>query len=236
MSNVKGDRRPVSEFKLLKTPFFILKKMQRNALNNISTRLKGRILDVGCGQSPYRELLPVHYYIGMDKTAGSNVSVIGDALLLPFHNAAMDGVILTEVIEHVPVPGDLVKEITRVLNKNGLLYIAAPMTWGLHYEPNDYYRFTKYGIEYFLKQNGLSIVDISRIGGICSMISVRFIDVLYSMIQNSLFFLRQRSREKIGLIIVMPLSIIFYYASLVLDSVDTRDALGWAVLARKKRT
>ncbi len=223
----------VSDLKLLKSPLFILKKMQKDTAQKNNGYIRGRILDVGCGQSPYRELFPDCRFVGVDSMPGMNVSLIGDAVNLPLKDSVLDGAIATEVIEHVALPEDLIRELSRVVKRNGFFYITAPMTWCLHYEPNDYYRFTRFGLEFLLKRNGLETVAVTRIGGIGSMVSVRLIDVCYEIIQRGLFFLRPKWREKIGLLCVMPFSLIFYYLSRLIDRIDKRDALGWAILARK---
>ncbi len=221
------------DWRLFKSPLYILKRLQKESLRKAGTLLRGRLLDVGCGESPYRELCPNAEYIGLDRAPGRNTAVLGDGLDLPFKDGMLDGAVMTEVLEHVPVPEALIREVARVVRKQGLLYLTAPMTWCLHYAPNDYYRFTQYGLEFLLRQNGLEPVRVTRIGGVCSLIGVRMIDVVFEVIQKILFFLAPKYRERVGLVALLPFSWILYYLSLLLDRIDRRDALGWAILARK---
>lgn len=71
----------------------------------------------------------------------------GDLLALPFQDAAFDGIVLTEVLEHCVNPQAAVAEIYRVLKPGGLLLVTSPFLWPDHrtadYE--DYWRFTEQG-------------------------------------------------------------------------------------------
>ena len=48
---------------------------------------------------------------------------------LPFPDGAFDRVIAAEVIEHVPAPGALLRELVRVLRPGGLLALSFPRAW-----------------------------------------------------------------------------------------------------------
>ena len=45
-------------------------------------------------------------------------------------------------------------ECQRVLKPGGYLYLTANFVWHLHEEPRDFFRFTKYGLEYLFKKCG----------------------------------------------------------------------------------
>lgn len=81
----------------------------------------------------------------------------GDLLALPFHEAAFDGVILSEVLEHCVDPRAAVGEVFRVLKPGGLLLVTSPYIWpehGIEGEYRDYWRFTRHGWEYLLRDFG----------------------------------------------------------------------------------
>jgi len=48
------------------------------------------------------------------------LDVIGDIMSLPFRSEAFDAVVCTQVIEHVPEPRKLVREVSRVLKGGGI--------------------------------------------------------------------------------------------------------------------
>jgi SAM-dependent methyltransferase len=77
----------------------------------------------------------------------------GDLLRLPFANAAFDGVVLTEVLEHCTDPKWAIGEVHRVLKPGGLLLVTSPFIWswhGVEGEYQDYWRFTHQGWKFLL--------------------------------------------------------------------------------------
>jgi SAM-dependent methyltransferase len=128
------------------------------------------VIDVGCGQSPYRAMLSgFSHYIGLDAPgrpdSASRPDVVGDAIALPFRAASADAVLCTEVIEHVPDPGALVAEAHRVLKPGGSLLLSSPFTWHLHDEPHDYWRFTEYGLRLLLERAGFRVATVRATNG-----------------------------------------------------------------------
>ncbi|MFA5736846.1 MAG: methyltransferase domain-containing protein [Candidatus Paceibacterota bacterium] len=133
----------------------------------ISNQLKGKkipiILDIGAGMGPYQKLINYDKYIPLDIENRSNDPnlIIGDLnKKIPLQNNYADGVICTEVLEHIKNPQNALNEIYRVLKKDGFLILTTPMTWPLHEEPHDYYRYTKYGLKYLLENAGFVNIKI----------------------------------------------------------------------------
>lgn len=125
-----------------------------------------RVLDVGCGKSPYRELLQPQHYIGMDRgELGPHASLIGDATALPFADASFDAIICTEVIEHVPDEHALSRELARVASASATLLLSSPFVHGLHEQPYDFRRLTSIGLAQTLTDAGWQIAHITPIGG-----------------------------------------------------------------------
>ena len=123
------------------------------------------VIDVGCGQSPYRALV-AHFpnYIGLDSPghpdSGERPDVLGDAGELPFRSASADAVLCTEVIEHVVDPVRVLWEAQRVLKPGGSLILSVPFTWHLHDEPHDYWRFTEYGLRLLCERAGFHVETV----------------------------------------------------------------------------
>ena len=86
----------------------------------------------------------------------------GDLLALPFPDNSLDGVILTEVLEHCVDPVGGVNQARRVLKPGGLLLVTSPFIWpehGIEGQYKDYWRFTRHGWELLLaKFRDVSIV------------------------------------------------------------------------------
>ena len=112
--------------------------------------LAGDVLDVGCGQSPYRHLLgPGARYFGIDfegsnhfEYAAENDVTYFDGRRIPLGDSSVDHVLCTEVLEHCPDPALVVREVHRVLKKGGTGVFTVPWSARYHYIPYDYFRYT----------------------------------------------------------------------------------------------
>lgn len=218
---------------LFSSPLFILKKMQRNSLRLNSGFLGGCVLDAGCADKPYQRFISSTRYIGIEQAAHSRADIRAAAASLPFKDVSFDTVICTELLEHILKPAACLAEIRRVLKNGGRLYISVPQSWYLHYEPQDYWRFTRYGLEYLLKEEGFKVFDIKRVGGFFSISAVGFTDILWTFLQKAFSFLGASIAEKTASWFCLPFSLIFYPLALMLDKLEKRYALGWTVLAVK---
>jgi len=128
--------------------------------------LKGSVLDFGCGRKPYENLFTnATSYTGVDMEvtghdhSNSKVDKYYDGKTIPFENNYFDNIFSSEVFEHVDNIDDIIKELNRVLKKDGKILITVPFVWNEHEIPYDFRRFSKYGMEYLLKSNGFSIEE-----------------------------------------------------------------------------
>ncbi len=141
---------------------------------------RGRLLDLGCGDQPYRDLFAgrVTRYVGMERGRGrylgSGVAVWGDALHLPFPDGSFDTVLSNQLLEHVREPARLLQEIGRILTPEGHLILTAPHIWGLHEQPDDYFRFTPYGLQHLAEEAGLEVLEVKALAGFWFTAGVRF--------------------------------------------------------------
>lgn len=144
----------------------------------------GLLLDMGCGNQPYAYLFPTATrYVGIDLPPPPGVSrcadLWGSGLRLPFASERFDTVLCAQVLEHVPRPELLIAQAFRVLKAGGQLILTAPQTWGLHEEPQDYYRFTKYGLQYLLESAGFQVQSIEARGGVFRMVGQTLLNLYY---------------------------------------------------------
>jgi len=203
-------------------------------MKDISYHLNGSLLDVGAGKGPYRRYTSCEKYTSLESNPDLNPTVVGTADQMPFNDSEFDSILCTEVIEHMPEPEQVLKEVYRVLKPGGKLLLSAPMSWCLHYEPNDYYRFTKYGLFYLLEKNGFFIKDTKRIGGTFTLAGSRIIDVVWKVLSKLLRFLPNRIKKIfIVLFFSVPLSLFVYFVGTLLDKLDNTDAINWIVLSEK---
>ena len=76
-----------------------------------------------------------------------------------------DCVIIPNLIHHINDHDKLFKQIKKILKKNGFLYIFEPLLRELHQIPEDYLRYTPYGLEYKLKKFGFKKFKSQVSGG-----------------------------------------------------------------------
>lgn len=144
-------------------PFVFARRELWFGLREFFPALTGRVLDVGCGQKPYRALVPASDYVGVDiesevtRRLGA-ADVYYDGRKLPFDDSAFDGVLCSQVLEHVFTPGDFLGEIRRVLRPGGVLVLATPFAWDEHEQPHDFGRYSSFGLKALLERHGFEVV------------------------------------------------------------------------------
>ncbi len=136
---------------------------------------KGKFLDAGCGEMPYRNYILKHSevdeYIGLDfdypegynKTVKPDVT--WDGVTIPIDDNIFESAMSTSVLEHCPDPSLFLKEVNRVLKKGGSYYVFVPFLWNLHDAPHDEFRFTPFSLERLLKDEGFTEISINATGG-----------------------------------------------------------------------
>ncbi len=143
-----------------------------------------RLLDAGAGEGNYRNHFAKQRYCGLDLGIGdgawdySRLDVLGDLTRLPFSDATFHGCVNVVTLEHVREPARVVAELARALAPGGRLLLIAPHEWEEHQQPHDYYRYTRYGLEYLLQQAGLTDISIRPVGGFFRLLSRRLLNGL----------------------------------------------------------
>lgn len=134
-------------------------------------KLKGKLLDLGCGKKPYKHLYDqfVDSSIGIDVETTPHlnkyIDKFYDGKTIPFENDSFDVVLCTEVLEHVENPDLFLTEIHRVLKKDGTLILTVPFMQLLHEIPYDFYRYTPFALRSMIKRNQLTLVSITGFSG-----------------------------------------------------------------------
>lgn len=126
------------------------------------------VLDIGGGfEAAYRpNLIAIaDSYFNLEIKKGRNVDIVGSVYDIPKSNSSFDLTTAFMVLEHLSEPLQALKECNRVLKKQGILAITTVQYWHTHSYPSDYYRYTKFGLQYLLKQSGFKIIKIWSHGG-----------------------------------------------------------------------
>jgi SAM-dependent methyltransferase len=195
----------------------------------------GSILDVGCGVKPYEPLLarPGDRWTGVDHPttmAGSYgvftlADTFADCHALPFADGTFDTLLCTQVLEHVSDPGQVLVEAARVLRPGGVLLLTAPMTWPLHEEPYDFFRYTQHGLRHLLRGAGFEVLQEVQRGRGASTLGQAFLDLHFA----------GRKLSFPGKVYQQAVCRCVNQVCLWLDHFvpARRLALGWAVAARR---
>ena len=112
------------------------------------------VVNVGCGVVRRFEPVCTSHYLATDLRVLPNVDFSSDASSLPVADRSVDMVLALELLEHVPDPTAVLREIARVLKPGGRVIVSVPSTVPRH-DDNDYWRFTAQGLE----QLGLTSFD-----------------------------------------------------------------------------
>ncbi|WP_165585385.1 class I SAM-dependent methyltransferase [Roseococcus sp. SYP-B2431] len=200
--------------------------------------MRGSVLDVGCGEMPFRGLLPAEVrYTGIDVPAAEDFGMTRhaeivdfDGLHIPFPEASFDNILCTEVLEHAEDPAALVAEMLRVLRPGGTLAATVPFAARVHHAPHDHHRFTRYRLAAMFA--GFGEVTVAERGDDLAVIANKLIVVCMRLVQPS-----------VALIWRLPILLLAGPAALVALAVahlsirlgwgSKADPLGYGILARK---
>jgi len=154
---------------------YYIRKSILSAIKEHLPEFSGTLLDLGCGEMPYRRLLTsppsnVDKYIGIDilnptYQQHSRPDVFWDGTRIPLAGASVDCAIATEFFEHVPHPEAILPEVLRVLRPSGILFFTVPFVWPLHTMPHDEYRYTPFALERIFKDSGFIDTKLRALGG-----------------------------------------------------------------------
>jgi SAM-dependent methyltransferase len=211
-------------------PQRIEKQSILEALRACRIDAKGVLLDIGCGEKPYQPVFDGYCqrYIGLDvATASGNPDIYGSAEALPFRSNSFDTVLSIQALEHVRQPQVLFQEAYRVLKKGGSLILTAPMNWGIHEAPHDYYRFTRYGLSYLASAAGFTHVTLKARGGFWKMMGQRLSNYLYDAGGRP----KSTAAEALKLFICALVQSSFVLLECLHKNED--DTLGYSMVARK---
>jgi SAM-dependent methyltransferase len=106
------------------------------------------VLDLGGNQTKKRGAFNIQDYplniIYADLVPNKKPHFQADAAAIPLVDCSFDAVICSELLEHVPDPPRVLKEVFRVLKPGGRLLICVPFLFHVHGDPFDFGRYTDY--------------------------------------------------------------------------------------------
>ena len=206
--------------------YLLKKQIKKNA-----RYINGVVLDAGSGNGErYKKFFKFDRYVTFDVNSAYGADMVGSVENIPAESGSFDSVVSTQVLEHVKNPQKAIEEFYRALKPGGYCLVTVPQMNELHDEPNDYWRFTKYGLEEIFGRAGFKIVLIEQRGGfwvLNAQMKIRYIIDLFDLNRRAwlakifnLFFL------------------IGGRLSILIDELDKskankKHALGWLIIAQK---
>ena len=176
-------------------------------LHRLLPQFGGRVLDVGCGAKPYQNWFGlVTEYIGLDMMPGSSVDlVVNSEEQWPLPNEYFDVCLSSQVLEHVEYLEFTLSEMSRVLNKGGVMVLSFPFLYNEHGAPWDFQRFTAHRAQKLFPD--FEILQLERQGGIGSTLTI----LLLNWIEQSM------NRNFIARLLKAPLLPLWIFVSLTMN-------------------
>jgi SAM-dependent methyltransferase len=192
----------------------------------------GRLVDIGCGTKPYAKMAAglVTEHVGVDHPdsphSRDDVDLSGTAYAIPVADSSFDTALCTAVLEHLEEPELALRECHRVLRPNGVAIYSVPFIWHLHETPRDFFRFSKYGLEYLFRKTGFEVVEMHALSGFWVTFGQMLVYYLYRFNRGPLRWLR----------IIDAAGLLVQGLAYLLDRIDRAEQWTWMylVVARKR--
>lgn len=133
----------------------MMKKITRKNLRPFLERYASDkvVLEIGGGRlstnHSYEDLFPHRHTYDIDPKRLPDT--VGDAHSLSFDDNSFEFILCTEVLEHLHTPQQAIAEMKRVLQPGGTLILTTRFVFPIHDAPQDYFRYTKYGLQYLFQ-------------------------------------------------------------------------------------
>lgn len=145
--------------------------VDESLFNNLNL-LQGRVLDLGGGQTrgefPSGKKMD---WIVLDEDIKLRPTIVGDAQRLPFSDNSFDAIKCSELTGYLFEPIKMVREIKRVLKRDGYAVITSPYLTPYDYNQHDGVRLTNAWWEWAAKENGLKLVKVQPEGFLLTVIA-----------------------------------------------------------------
>lgn len=150
-----------------------LRELERESLRafieSCAGYFTGRVLDLGCGMSPYRDVVQaaggVHVPYDRARLPGNaSGGDIGDEIHV-FAADLFDTVLMTQVLQYSATPLRLLAGIHQLLHRDGVLVMTTGLTWP-EVETADLCRWTGAGLRWLLFEAGFELESLRSRGDV----------------------------------------------------------------------
>jgi 2-polyprenyl-3-methyl-5-hydroxy-6-metoxy-1,4-benzoquinol methylase len=213
-------------------------------LSIVLPKVRGTVLDVGCGVQPYRGLFdPSVKYIGIDTTNSKThfgyetpdtLYYSGDRW--PVENISVDFILCTETLEHVQDPTVFLKEAARVLRPSGEMVLTVPFAARWHFIPYDYWRYTPSGLQVLLEKAGFGDIQVYPRGNSLTVACYKVMAFIFGLLFPASAHHLPASFYRICGILFLPILLpVAIVANLTIGMNGAADCLGYTVIAERSK-
>jgi hypothetical protein len=151
----------------------------------------GAVLDVGCGEQPFRPLVEGHgrRYVGMDvaQNGTNTVDILSTLEAAPSPAQPYPLIICTEVLEHVADIDAAFAGLRRLAAAGGAVVLTVPFVFPLHMEPYDFRRLTLHGLQRLAADHGFGVEACRRLGRLTEVLAMLVSDASILPASRSVF-------------------------------------------------
>lgn len=141
-------------------------------LRSQALSINGKVLSLGSGNdddgegNKYKNYFEnCLSYTTSEITSEFNCDLVLDVRAMPdIKDDFFDCIFCSGVLEHIDDYQKALQEIYRILRTGGILLLGLPFRQAIHLPPNDYWRFSEFGIQYILngKYKILDLVGVDN--------------------------------------------------------------------------
>ena len=179
------------------------------------------LLDVGAGDCQYKPYFAgrckyISQYVGGkdDNFTYDQIDIRSEVYEIPLPNESVDLILCTQVLEHLKYPTRALQEMNRLLKPGGRLYLTVPFASEEHMMPYDYFRYTRFSLDFLMREHGFNPLLIDPQGGRFITMGKNIKDLV------PLLALGRPGLQKILYLIQAPLVIPMMLVLFVVDGLD----------------
>lgn len=213
--------------------WLILRIVSRYVTQALRQYARGSLLDVGCGDKPYAEVIKalpaVTSHTGLDRKdsphTGKDVSIEIESDVYNIRECdKYDTILCTQVFEHLEEPENALLAMNRALREDGILLLSTNFIWHIHEQPRDFFRYTKFGLQYLVEKAGFKLIEVKAMTGFWVTFGQELAYYIYKFGSISLL-------KPVVFVLVQTIQI----ASLILEKIDKDESYtaNYLVVAKK---
>jgi SAM-dependent methyltransferase len=208
-------------------------------LKNEVPAFQGKVLDIGCGQSPYRFMLNTStaQYYGVDIVDAEKFDYENSDITpfngrnIPFPDSTFDAILCTEVLEHVEEYQVLIDDMLRVMKPGAIGIVTIPWSARYHYIPWDYFRYTPSALKTIFEK--FSEARITNRGTDLAVIGNKVIVLFFRNLFPDKFWKWLFVPFWVLLLPVLGIVVLIAHLSLLFNWGTDEDPLGYTIRIKK---